>query len=43
MGKSAVEIVDFLSVGYPVIGEIDRYILDAVRAKKDFNSNCMRR
>jgi SNF2 family DNA or RNA helicase len=42
-GKGAVEIVDFVSVGEGLLGDIDREILFAVRAKKDFNTKSMRR
>jgi len=38
MNKVAVEVVDFVSVGPPYIGEIDRGVLEAVRHKKDFNA-----
>ena len=38
MGKSAIEIVDFVTIGDGDLGTIDSEILAAVRAKKDFNA-----
>jgi SNF2 family DNA or RNA helicase len=42
MGKDSVEVVDFLSKGAEMPGQVDEYILAAVRAKKDFNHHMLR-
>jgi SNF2 family DNA or RNA helicase len=44
-GKQSVEIIDFVSYNDTdeLIGHIDDYILQAVRAKKDFNLKSLRR
>lgn len=41
MGKESVEIVDFVTVGDGILGEIDQHVLTCVRAKKDFNSKML--
>jgi hypothetical protein len=44
-GKDAVEIVDFISTsdGNDLLGYIDDYILEAVRDKRDFSAQALRR
>jgi len=43
MGKSAVHIVDFVTVGsHEAVGMVDKYVLESVREKKNFNALTLR-